>query len=89
MDSRKFLETVAEEWKQVNTLPLKKAVWLEFADKLFVFFFISTYYIISYLFSFVNPSVKQGGLLFQECNTIDLNTLSFAFKWVRIVLNLG
>jgi hypothetical protein len=73
MGWRKCLQTVAEEWKQANTLPPGKAVWLEFVDKLFVFFFISTYYIISYLFPVVNPSVKQGELLFQECSTIALN----------------
>ncbi len=73
---------VTEEWEQGNTLPPGKAVWLEFADKLYVFFFISTYYIISYLFPVVNPFVKQGELLFQECNTIALNALSFAFERV-------
>ncbi len=81
MDLRKFLETVAEEWKQANTLPPGKAVWLEFVGKLFVFFFISTYNIISYLFTVVNPFVKQNELLFQECNTTALNAHT-------VVLNL-
>jgi hypothetical protein len=54
----KWLQMVTEEWRQVVTLPLKKAVWLEFVCKIIVFFFISTYYIISYLFTVVNPSVK-------------------------------
>ena len=73
----KWLQMVTEEWRQVVTLPLKKAVWLEFVCKIIVFFFISTYYIISYLFSVVNPFVKQSESLFQECNIIALNTPFF------------
>ena len=39
----KYLQMVTEEWRQVITLPLKKAVWLEFLDILIVLISISIF----------------------------------------------